>query len=115
MYKMPNLLWKKKFLNAALVLLMASFLLEKFVSFPYSKEIIELLQNLAIPFMTLIINNSEGQGEPNIINDGIQGNNDNNNENANDLANEGNNEEAIPPEPANAEEQKKQLNKKYHY
>ena len=112
MYKMPNLLWKKKFLNAALVLLMASFLLEKFVSFPYSKEIIELLQNLAIPFMTLIINNSEGQGEPNIINDGIQGNNDNNNENANDLANEGNNE-AIPPKPA--KRQKKQLNHEYHY
>ena len=49
--------------------------------------------------MTLIINISERQREPNIINDGIQGNNDNNNENANDLANEGNNEEAIPPKP----------------
>ena len=50
-----------------------------------------------------LINISEGQGEPSIINDGIHGNNDNNNKNANDLANEGNNEEAIPPEPNNAE------------
>ena len=47
-----------------------------------------------------------------IINDGIQGNNDNNNENANDLANEGNNEEAIPPEPANPENSN-QLNQIY--
>ena len=108
---MPNLLSKKKILNAALVLLMASFLLEKFVSFPYSKKIIEYLQNLVIPFMTLIINISEEQGEP-IINDGIQGNNHNNNENANDLANEGNNE-AIPPEPANGHNQN-QLNQEYH-
>ena len=108
---MKNLLSKKKILNAALVLLMASFLLEKFVSFPYSKKIIEYLQNLVIPFMTLIINISEGQGEP-IINDGIQGNNHNNNENANDLANEGNNE-AIPPEPANGQNQN-QLNQEYH-
>ena len=108
---MPNLLSKKKILNAALVLLMASFLLEKFVSFPYSKKIIEYLQNLVIPFMTLIINISEGQSEP-IINDGIQGNNHNNNENANDLANEGNNE-AIPPEPANGQNQN-QLNQEYH-
>ena len=108
---MPNLSLGKKILNAALVLLMASFLLEKFVSFPYSKKIIEYLQNLVIPFMTLIINISEGQGEP-IINDGIQGNNHNNNENANDLANEGNNE-AIPPEPANGQNQN-QLNQEYH-
>ena len=99
---------KKKILNAALVLLMASFLLEKFVSFPYSKKIIEYL---VIFFMTLIINISEGQGEP-IINDGIHGNNHNNNENANDLANEGNNE-AIPPEPANGQNQN-QLNQEYH-
>ena len=100
---MPNLFLEKKILNAALVLLMASFFIEKFISFPYSKEINECLQNLDIPFMTLIINISEGQGEPSIINDGIHGNNDNNNKNANDLANEGNNEEAIPPEPNNAE------------
>ena len=105
---MPNLFSKKKILKAALVLLMASFLLEKVVSFPYSKKIIEYLQNLVIPFMILI---SEGQGEP-IINDGIQGNNHINNENANDLANEGNNE-AIPPKPA--KRQKKQLNQQYHY
>ena len=52
------------------------------------------------------------QDEPNIINDGIQGNNDNNNENANDLANEGNNEEAIPPEPAN-DQNPNQLNQMY--
>ena len=41
--------------------------------------------------MTLIINISERQREPNIINDGIQGNNDNKNENGNDLANKENN------------------------
>ena len=57
--------------------------------------------------MTWIINISERQREPNIINDGIQRNNDNNKENANDLANEGNNEEAIPPEPANAQNSNK--------
>ena len=104
---MPNLSLEKKILNAALILLMASFFIEKFVSFPYSKEINECLQNLVIPFMTLIINISERQREPNIINDGIQRNNDNNNENENDLANEGNNEEAIPPEPANAQNSNK--------
>ena len=102
---MPNLSLGKKILNAALVLLMASFLLEKVVSFPYLKKINEYLQNLAIPFITLIINICEGQGEHNIINDGIQGNNDNTNEGANDLANEGNNEEAIPHEPANENNQ----------
>ena len=64
--------------------------------------------------MTLIINNSEEQGEPNIINDGIKRKNDNSNKNANDLANEGNNEEDIPPEPANAENQLNQLNKIYN-
>ena len=109
---MPNLSLEKKILNAALVLLMASFFIEKFVSFPYSKEINECLQNLVIPFLTLIINISERQREPNIINDGIQRNNDNNKENANDLANEGNNEEAIPPEPNN-EENANQLNQIY--
>ena len=88
---------------------MASFLLEKVVSFPCLKKINEYLQNLAIPFITLIINICEGQGEHN-INDGIQGNNDNTNEGANDLANEGNNEEAIPHEPAN---ENKQLNHIY--
>ena len=108
---MPNLFLEKKILNAALVLLMASFFIEKFISFPYSKEINECLQNLVIPFMTFLINISERQVEPNIINDGIQGNNDNN-ENANDLANEGNNEEAIPPEPNN-EENANQLNQIY--
>ena len=110
---MPNLSLGKKILNAALVLLMASFLLEKFVSYPCLKKINEYLQNLAIPFITLIINICEEQGEPNIINDGIQGNNDNINEGANDLVNEGNNEEDIPPEPANAENQN-QLNQIYN-
>ena len=49
---MPNLFLEKKILNAALVLLMASFFIEKFISFPYSKEINECLQNPDIPFMT---------------------------------------------------------------
>ena len=110
---MPNLSLGKKILIAALVLLMASFLLEKFVSYPCLKKINEYLQNLAIPFITLIINNSEEQGEPNIINDGIKRKNDNSNKNANDLANEGNNEEDIPTEPANAENQN-QLNQIYN-
>ena len=110
---MANLSLGKKILNAALVLLMASFLLEKFVSFPYLKKTNEYLQNLAIPFITLIINICEGQGEHNIINDGIQGNNDNTNEGANDLANEGNNEEAIPPEPNNGKNEN-QLNQIYN-
>ena len=108
---MPNLSLVKKILNAALVLLIASFFIEIFVSFPYSEEIDKCLQKLVIPFMTFLINISERQVEPNIINDGIQGNNDNN-ENANDLANEGNNEEAIPPEPNN-EENANQLNQIY--
>ena len=111
---MPNLSVGKKILIAALVLLMASFLLEKFVSYPCLKKINEYLQNLAIPFITLIINICEGQGEHNIINDGIKRKNDNSNKNANDLANEGNNEEDIPPEPANAENQLNQLNKIYN-
>ena len=109
---MPNLSLVKKILNAALVLLIASFFIEIFVSFPYSEEIDKCLQKLVIPFMTFLINISEKQVEPNIFNDGIQGNNDNSNENANDLANEGNNEEAIPPEPNN-EENANQLNQIY--
>ena len=95
---MPNLSLVKKILNAALVLLIASFVIEIFVSFPYSEEIDKCLQKLVIPFMTFLINISERQVEPGVVGDGIQGNNDNN-ENANDLANEGNNEEAIPPKP----------------
>ena len=91
---------------------MASFFIEIFVSFPYSEEIDKCLQKLVIPFMTFLINISERQVEPNIINDGIQGNNDNSNENANDLANEGNNEEAIPPEPNNGKNEN-QLNQIY--
>ena len=108
---MPNLSLVKKILNAALVLLIASFFIEKFISFPYSKEIDKCLQNLGIPFMTFLINISERQVEPGVVGDGIQGNNDNN-ENANDLANEGNNEEAIPPEPANGQHPN-QLNQIY--
>ena len=58
------------------------------------------------------IYNSEGSGEPNIINNDNQGNNDAINENANDLANEGNNQEAIPPASANPENVN-QLNEAY--
>ena len=109
---MPNLSVGKKILIAALVLLMASFLLEEFVSYPCLKKINEYLQNLAIPLITIINYIYEGQGEHNINKDGIQGNKDNVDEGANDLANKGNNEEAIPHEPANENEQK-QLNHKY--
>ena len=108
---MPNLSLVKKILNAALVLLIASFVIEIFVSFPYSEEIDKCLQKLVIPFMTLLINISERQVEPGVVGDGIQGNNDNN-ENANDLANEGNNEEAIPPRPKK-KKKVKQLNQIY--
>ena len=110
---MPNLSLGRKMLNAALVLLIVSFLIEKLFSFPFLKVINEYLLSLVIPFITLIINNSEGTGESNInINDGIQGNNAANNENANNLADEGNNEEAIPPESANPKNVN-QLNKIY--
>ena len=108
---MPNLSLVKKILNAALVLLIASFFIEIFVSFPYSEEIDKCLQKLVIPFMTFLINISERQVEPGVVGDGIQGNNDNN-ENANDLANEGNNEEAIPPRPNNGKNEN-QLNQIY--
>ena len=108
---MPNLSLVKKILNAALVLLIASFVIEIFVSFPYSEEIDKCLQKLVIPFMTFLINISERQVEPGVVGDGIQGNNDNN-ENANDLANEGNNEEAIPPRPKK-KKKVNQLNKIY--
>ena len=108
---MPNLSLVKKILNAALVLLIASFFIEIFVSFPYSEEIDKCLQKLVIPFMTFLINISERQVEPGVVGDGIQGNNDNN-ENANDLANEGNNEEAIPPRPKK-KKKVKQLNQIY--
>ena len=53
------------------------------------------MQNLVIPILNLIINNSERAGEPITIYNDNQGNNDDINENANDLANEGNNQEAI--------------------
>ena len=69
------------------------------------------MQNLIIPIITLIINNSEGPGEPNII-IGHQGSNDPIGENANDLANEGNNQEAIRHVPANQRNQN-QLNEDY--
>jgi hypothetical protein len=108
---MPNLSLVKKILNAALVLLIASFVIEIFVSFPYLEEIDKCLQKLVIPFMTFLINISERQVEPGVVGDGIQGNNDNN-ENANDLANEGNNEEAIPPRPKK-KKKVNQLNKIY--
>ena len=65
-----------------------------------------------IPFITLIINNSEGAGEPNLINSDNQGNNVEIEENANDLANARNNQEAIRPAPAN-QLNDNQLNKNY--
>ena len=102
---MANLSSSRKILIAALVLLIASFLIKKLYSFPFVNQICEYMQNL-------IITISEGQGEPNIINNGNQGNNDAINENANDLANEGNNQEAIPPAQANPENQN-QLNEGY--
>ena len=110
---MPNLSLGRKMLNAALVLLIVSFLLSELYSFPFLNEVCEFLRCLVIPFITLIINNSEGQGEPIAIRDDNQGNNDNINENANDLANEGNNQEAIPPALANQDDQN-QLNEEYH-
>ena len=106
-------LFKQKNINSLLALLIASFFDKKIISFPFVNEIIEYLQNLVIPIINLIINNSEGQGEPIAIRDDNQGNNDNINENANDLANEGNNQEAIPPALANQDDQN-QLNEEYH-
>ena len=96
-------LFKQKNINSLLALLIASFFdkKKKIISFPFVNEIIEYLQNLVIPIINLIINNSEGQGEPITIHNDNQGNNDNINENANDLANEGNNQETIPPAQAN--------------
>ena len=98
---MPNLSSKRKILNAALVLLIVSFLIKKLYSFPFLNEICEYMRNLVIPIIALIIIKSEGPGEPNIINNDNQGNNNAFNENANDLANEGNNQETIPPAQAN--------------
>ena len=88
-------------LNAALVLLIVSFLLSELYSFPFLNEVCEFLRCLVIPFITLMINKNEGPGKPKIINNGNKGNNNAINENANDLANEGNNKETIPPAQAN--------------
>ena len=90
-----NLSSRRKILNASLVLLIASFLIKKLFSLPFVDPIYEYIQNLFIPIISLIINNSEGPGEPITIYNDNQGNNDN--VNANDLANERNNQEAIPP------------------
>ena len=92
---MTNLSSCRKILNASLVLLIASFLIKKLFSFPFVNQIYEYMQNLVIPIISLIINNSEGPGEPIPVYNDNQGNNDN--VNANDLANERNNQEAIPP------------------
>ena len=70
------------------------------------------MQNLVIPIINLIINNSEGPGEPITIYNDNQGNNDDINENANDLANERSNQEAIPHTQANPKNSNK-LNKGY--
>ena len=75
-------------------------------------EISEYLQNLVIPYITLIINNSEGAGEPNIINNDNQGNNVEIEENANDSTEEGNNQEAILHAQANLQNDN-QLNENY--
>ena len=107
-----NLSSRRKILNASLVLLIASFLIKKLFSLPFVDPIYEYIQNLIIPIIILIINNSEGPGEPIAIHNDNQGNNDDTNENANDLANERNNQEAIPPTQANQKNQK-QLNKGY--
>ena len=107
-----NLSSRRKILNASLVLLIASFLIKKLFSFPFANQIYEYIQKLIIPIISLIINNSEGPGEPIAIYNDNQGNNDDTNENANDLANERNNQEAIPPTQAN-QKNKKQLNKGY--
>ena len=88
------------------------FLIKKLFSFPFLNEIREYLQNLVIPYITLIINNSEGPGEPNLINNDNQGNNVEIEENANDLANARNNQEAIRPAPAN-QPNNTQLNENY--
>ena len=61
------------------------FLIKKIVFLPFLNEIREYLQSLVIPCITLIINNSEGAGEPNIINNDNQGNNVAIDENANIL------------------------------
>ena len=102
---MPNLSFTRKILIAANVLLIVSFLLNELFSFPFLDEVCEFLRCLVIPIITLMINKNEGPGKPKIINNGNKGNNNAINENANDLANEGNNQEAIPPDPANQDNQ----------
>ena len=109
---MPNLSSCRKILNASLVLLIASFLIKKLFSLPVVDTIYEYIKNLVIPIISLIINNSEGPGEPIAIYNDNQGNNVDVNENTNDLANERNNQEAIPPTQAK-QKNKKQLNKDY--
>ena len=98
---MPNLSLRRKMLNAALVLLIVSFLLSELYSFPFLDKVCEYLRCLVIPFITFLIIKNEGPGKPKIINNGNKGNNNAIKENANDLANEGNNKETIPPAQAN--------------
>ena len=88
------------------------FLIKKLFSFPFLNEISEYLQNLVIPYITLIINNSKGAGGPNIINNDNQGNNIATNENKNALTKEGNNQEAILHAQAN-QQNDNQLNENY--
>ena len=88
------------------------FLIKKLFSFPFLNEIREYLQSLVIPCITIIINKSEGAGEPNIINNDNQGNNVAIDENANDSTKEGNNQEAIRPAQANRQNDN-QLNENY--
>jgi len=103
---MPNLSFTRKILIAVNVLLIASFLIKEYVSFPFLNKIRKYLRGLVVPCITIIISISEGPGEPNPNNSDNQGNNVEIEENANDLANARINQEAIRPAPA------KQLNKK---
>ena len=104
-YKKINIKCRSGFFN--------SFFFDKkivFLSlFEWNKRI---LTKPFIPYITLIISNSEGPGEPNLINNDNQGNNVEIEENANDLANARNNQEAIRPAPAN-QPNNTQLNEKY--
>ena len=104
-YKKKNIKCRSGFFNSF-------FFDKKIVFLPFWNEISEYLQNLVIPCITLIISNSEGPGEPNLINSDNQGNNVEIEENANDSTKEGNNQEAIRPAQTNRQNDN-QLNENY--
>ena len=104
-YKKKNIKCRSGFFNSF-------FFDKKIVFLPFLNEIREYLQSLVIPCITLIISNSEGPCEPNLINSDNQGNNIEIEENANNMTKEGNNQEAIRPAPAN-QPNNTQLNEKY--